>query len=144
MITLEAQQGDEIRRHGEAEYPHECCGLLLGSFAEDGHKHVMEVYPISNAREEEARHHRSLITPDEYMRGERYARGRNLDVVGNYHSHPDHPAVPSQFDLEHAWPTWSYIIVSVRDGRASELRSWEMQTDRSRFNEEEMTGSSQP
>lgn len=144
MITLEAQQGDDIRRHGEAEYPHECCGLLIGSFAEDGRKRVVEVYPISNAREEEARHNRSLITPDEYMRGERYARGRNLDVVGNYHSHPDHPAVPSQFDLEHAWPTWSYIIVSVRDGRASELRSWEMETDRSRFNEEEMTWSGEP
>ncbi|HEX8774293.1 MAG TPA: M67 family metallopeptidase [Pyrinomonadaceae bacterium] len=145
MITLDAKRGDEIRRHGEAEYPHECCGLLIGSFAEDGHKGVVEVYPISNAREEDARHNRSLITPDEYMRGERYARSLGLDIVGNYHSHPDHPAVPSRFDLEHAWPTWSYIIVSVREGRATDLRSWEMETDRSRFNEEELTtGSDRP
>jgi proteasome lid subunit RPN8/RPN11 len=144
MITLGPQQTDEIRHHGEAEYPHECCGLLIGRFTEDGRKEVFKVYPISNAREEEARHNRSLITPDEYMRGERYARERGLDIVGNYHSHPDHPAVPSPFDLDHAWPTWSYIIVSVREGQAKDLRSWEMETDRSRFNEEEMTGGSEP
>lgn len=138
MIALEEQQQSEIRRHGEAEYPEECCGLLIGRLGENGSKQVLEVYPISNAREEAARHNRSLILPDEYMRGERYARSRGLDVVGNYHSHPDHPAVPSQFDLEHAWPTWSYIIVSVREGRAADLRSWEMADDRSRFDEEEI------
>ncbi|HVF50407.1 MAG TPA: M67 family metallopeptidase [Pyrinomonadaceae bacterium] len=140
MIRLGAQQLEEIRRQGEQEYPHECCGLLLGRIADDGAKTVAEVYPVSNAREAEARHNRSLILPDEYMRGERHARARRLDVVGNYHSHPDHPAVPSQFDLEHAWPTWSYIIVSVREGRAGELRSWELEADRSRFNEEELVG----
>ncbi len=139
MIALEEQQADEIRRHGESEYPHECCGLLIGRLNEEGRKRVVEVYPISNAREEEAKHNRSLITPVEYMRGERYARGRDLDVVGNYHSHPDHPAAPSQFDLDHAWPTWSYIIVSVREGRARDLRSWEMAADRSRFDEEEIS-----
>jgi proteasome lid subunit RPN8/RPN11 len=138
MIAITRKQGDDIRRHAEAEYPHECCGLLVGRFAEDGRKVVAEVYPVSNAREEKDRHNRSLILPQEYMRGERYARERGLEVVGNYHSHPDHPAVPSQFDLDHAWPTWSYIIVSVREGTASDLRSWEMETDRSRFNEEEL------
>ena len=140
MITLAQEHLDEIGRHGERDYPHECCGLLIGrSFPEDGRKMVLETYPISNAREEEARHHRSLILPEEYMRGERYAREKQLDVVGNYHSHPDHPAVPSQYDLEHAWPTWSYIIVSVRQGNAVDLRSWEMQADRSQFDEEEIT-----
>jgi proteasome lid subunit RPN8/RPN11 len=138
MIALEDEHKDQIRRQGEAEYPEECCGLLVGRFLEDGIKQVVEVYPISNAREEEARHNRSLILPQEYMRGERYARSQSLDVVGNYHSHPDHPAVPSGFDLEHAWPTWSYIIVSVRAGKASDLRSWEMAADRSRFDEEEI------
>lgn len=139
MIALQEELADEIRRHGESEYPHECCGLLIGRLNVEGSKRVMEVYPVSNAREEEAKHNRSLITPEEYMCGERYARGCGLEVVGNYHSHPDHPATPSQFDLDHAWPTWSYIIVSVREGRAAELRSWEMETDRSRFNEEEIT-----
>ncbi|HEV2913401.1 MAG TPA: M67 family metallopeptidase [Pyrinomonadaceae bacterium] len=141
MIALGAQHEEEIRRHGEAEYPHECCGLLIGRLDADGHKRVVEVYPISNAREAEARHNRSLILPREYMRGERHARSRGLEVVGNYHSHPDHPAVPSKFDLEHAWPIWSYLIVSVREGRAADLRSWEMEADRSRFTEEEMAGS---
>jgi proteasome lid subunit RPN8/RPN11 len=138
MIALGGREEDEIRRHGEGEYPYECCGLLLGRIEADGRKTVVEIYAVSNAREEEARHNRSLITPEEYLRGERHARARGLDVVGNYHSHPDHSAVPSQFDLEHAWPTWSYVIVSVREGRASDVRSWEMEADRSRFNEEEM------
>lgn len=138
MITLDQAQEDAIRRHGEAEYPHECCGLLIGRIDEAGRKFVLEVYPISNAREEEARHNRSLILPGEYLRGERYARGQGLDVVGNYHSHPDHPAAPSQFDLDHAWPTWSYIIVSVGAGHALDVRSWEMRTDRSKFDAEEI------
>jgi proteasome lid subunit RPN8/RPN11 len=72
------------------------------------------------------------------MRGERYAPKQRVGCRGNYHSHPDHPAVPSQYDLEHAWPTWSYIIVSVQKGSAADLRSWEMQNDRSRFDEEEI------
>lgn len=144
MLELGQAQEEEIRQHGQAEYPHECCGLLLGQLREDGRKRVLEVYPVSNAREEQARHNRSLITPEEYLRGERHARARRLDVIGNYHSHPDHPAVPSQFDLEHAWPTWSYIIVSVREGRAADLRSWEMEADRSRFTEEELIRGESP
>lgn len=138
MITLDQAQEDAIRRHGEAEYPHECCGLLIGRIDEAGRKFVLEVYPISNAREEEARHNRSLILPGEYLRGERHARGQGLDIVGNYHSHPDHPAAPSQFDLDHAWPTWSYIIVSVGAGRSLDVRSWEMRADRSKFDAEEI------
>ena len=138
MITLAENHLDEISQHGERDYPHECCGLLIGTLAADGRKIVVETHPISNAREEAARYHRSLITPEELLRGERYALQKNLDVVGNYHSHPDHPAVPSQYDLEHAWPTWSYIIVSVRQGSAADLRSWEMRADRSRFDEEEI------
>ncbi|MDQ3586368.1 MAG: M67 family metallopeptidase [Acidobacteriota bacterium] len=138
MIFLDEEQREEIRRHAEAEYPHECCGLLVGRFDADGRKIVTEIHPVSNAREASARHNRSLILPEELMRGERYARQRKLDVVGNYHSHPDHPAIPSAFDLEHAWPTWSYVIVSVQKGQAVDLRSWEMEADRSRFNEEQM------
>lgn len=138
MIALDEKQLNEIRAHGERDYPHECCGLLIGRFEENGRKTVAEVYPISNAREEEAKRNRFLIRPEELMRGERHARERSLDVVGFYHSHPNHPARPSQYDLEHAWPTYSYIIVSVRDGRAADLLSWEMETDRSRFNSEEI------
>ncbi len=83
-------------------------------------------------------HNRSLILPKELLRGERYAREKKLDVVGNYHSHPDHPARPSQFDLDHALPVWSYLIVSVLKGKVADLRSWEMEADRTKFNAEEL------
>jgi proteasome lid subunit RPN8/RPN11 len=136
LISLQEIHLDEIRQHGERDYPFECCGLMLGRFAE-GRKVVVETYPISNAREEEAKRNRFLIRPEELMRGEKFAREKGLDVVGFYHSHPDDRAVPSQYDLEHAWPTYSYIVVSVEQERAVDLRSWEMENDRSRFNEEE-------
>lgn len=138
MIQLREANRLEIAAHGERDYPYECCGLLLGSFSADGTKLVAETYPISNAREEEAKRNRFLIRPEELMLGEKYAAGKELEVVGFYHSHPDHPAVPSQYDLEHAWPVYSYIVVSVRAAQAEDLRSWEMEFDRSRFNEEEI------
>ena len=137
MIAIAEQLLTEIREHGIRDYPYECCGLLLGRFDAD-RKVVTETYPISNAREESAKRNRFLITPDELMRGERYARDHSLEVVGFYHSHPDSPAVPSQYDLEHAWPTYSYIIVSTSADRANDLFSWEQEPDRSRFNQEEI------
>jgi proteasome lid subunit RPN8/RPN11 len=139
LITLGDERLVKIREHGERDYPYECCGLLIGRFEHDGRKIVMETYPISNAREESAKRNRFLIQPEELLEGERYARGKQLDVLGFYHSHPDAPAVPSQYDLEHAWPTYSYIIVSVNENRSGDLFSWEQQPDRSRFNREEIT-----
>ncbi len=138
LIVLDQQHLTEIRQHGERDYPFECCGLLIGKF-ERGGKIVFETYPISNAREEEAKRNRFLIRPDELMRGEKYAREQALDVVGFYHSHPDDRPVPSGYDLEHAWPTYSYIVVAITKGSADGLRSWEMEPDRSRFNEEEIS-----
>ena len=137
MIFVPKEQLNEIREHGVRDYPYECCGLLLGRFGADG-KTVTETYPISNAREESAKRNRFLITPEELMRGERYAASRDLEVVGFYHSHPDSPAVPSKYDLEHAWPTYSYIIVSTRADQATDLFSWEQAADRSRFDQEEI------
>src|SRR5947209_10802960 len=138
MIIVDEKQLSGMRAHGERDYPFECCGLMLGRF-EDGRKRVLETYPISNAREEEAKRNRFLIRPEELMRGEKYARENNLDVVGFYHSHPDDRAVPSKYDLDHAWPSYSYIVVAVEKGRAADLRSWEMESDRSQFNEEEIS-----
>jgi len=138
MIQLREANRLEIAAHAERDYPYECCGLLLGGFGVDGRKLVAETYPISNAREEEAKRNRFLIRPEELMVGEKYAARKELEVLGFYHSHPDHPAVPSQYDLEHAWPVYSYIVVSVRAGQVEDLRSWEMECDRSRFNEEEI------
>ncbi|OYT72686.1 MAG: hypothetical protein CFK52_04530 [Chloracidobacterium sp. CP2_5A] len=136
MLSLSDEQAAAIRAHGEADYPYECCGLLLGAFDADGRKTTREVFPISNAREESAKRNRFLITPQELMRGERYARSQGLDVIGFYHSHPDHPAVPSSYDLDHALPVYSYVIVSVTQGKAGDLLAWEMEADRSRFNPE--------
>src|SRR5436853_3773567 len=135
MIEIADAHFSEIRAHGERDYPFECCGLLIGRF-ENGRKIVSETYAISNAREEEAKRNRFLIRPEEFMRGEKYARECNLDVVGFYHSHPDDHPIPSQYDLEHAWPIYSYIVVAVTKGKAAGLRSWEMEQDRSKFNEE--------
>ena len=87
---------------------------------------------------ESEQHNRVLITPKDVLRAERFAREKKLDVIGYYHSHPDHPARPSQFDLDHALPVWTYIIVSIEKGKAVDLRSWEMENDRSKFNEEEI------
>src|SRR5436190_18028827 len=138
MIEIADEHLREIRAHGERDYPFECCGLLIGRF-ENGRKVVSETYAISNAREEEAKRNRFLIRPEELMRGEKYAREKGLDVVGFYHSHPDDRAVPSKYDLEHAWPTYSYIVVAVMKGQADDLQSWQMQPDRSRFNPEKVS-----
>ena len=140
MIEIADEHLREIRAHGERDYPFECCGLLIGRF-ENGRKVVSETYAISNAREEEAKRNRFLIRPEELVRGEKYAREKGLDVVGFYHSHPDDRAVPSKYDLDHAWPSYSYIVVAVEKGNAADLRSWEMEPDRSRFIEEEITPS---
>jgi len=143
MINIEPQCLDAIKRHAEREYPRECCGLLIGRIEDDGRTRVVvEIYPVSNEWEESAAlHHRMRIMPKDYMRAEREFSQQNLGVVGNYHSHPEHPAIPSQFDLAHLapWPTMSYLVVSVRAGRAGEVRSWELAADRSRFNEEEFS-----
>jgi proteasome lid subunit RPN8/RPN11 len=138
MISLTKELIEQIEAHGESDYPHECGGMLIGHFNPDGRKAVVELLPMQNASAEETRHDRILILPKDVLRAERYAREKKLDVVGYYHSHPDDRAVPSQFDLDHALPVWSYIIVSVLDGKAEDLRSWEMEADRSKFNEEEI------
>jgi proteasome lid subunit RPN8/RPN11 len=137
MILLRTEHYNKILLHAEADYPYECCGLVVGRFFED-QKIILAAHPISNAREEESKRNRFLITPEEYARGEQRARQNGLDVVGFYHSHPDHPAIPSQFDLDHAWPLYSYLIVSVIKGEAVELLSWELAEDRTEFNIEKI------
>lgn len=137
MIKADQSVKEAVIAHAERDYPHECGGMLIGELG-DGEKHVIEAFPLENAREVEARHDRILILPKDVLRAERFARDRGLDVVGYYHSHPDDSAVPSQYDLDHALPVWSYIIVSVLDGKAVDLRSWVMENDRSRFIEEEV------
>jgi proteasome lid subunit RPN8/RPN11 len=133
VIHLEGTIVEQVNRHGEAAYPHEACGLLLGALDGDGTKRAEEAVALENVREEGARHHRFLMRPEDIVRVEREARARGKDVIGVYHSHPDHPDEPSRYDLEHAWPVYSYVIVSIRAGRAASLRSWELEADRTRF-----------
>lgn len=138
MVYITENLIKQIEAHGEKTYPNECGGMLIGRF-ENGEKSVVELLPMENAMAENEQHNRVLILPKDVLRAERFAREKKLDVVGYYHSHPDHQARPSQFDLDHALPVWTYIIVSVEKGKAVDLRSWEMENDRSKFNEEEIT-----
>ena len=136
-IRMTAAQIDQIKRHGEESFPEECGGLLLG-VVEDGIRAIREVLPLKNMRPD-SRHNRVELSPLDYARAEREAAKRKLGVWGYYHSHPNHPAVPSGFDLEHApFTEWSYLIVSVRDGTAAELRAWTLREDRTQFDEEEL------
>jgi proteasome lid subunit RPN8/RPN11 len=139
-----------IRLHGARDYPNECCGLLLG-VSDNGEKQVREVVPLRNLRTDhaaaqkllplespgaESEKNRFLIDPREQIRVEKDARARKLDVVGYYHSHPDHPARPSRYDRDHAWPWYSYIIVSVQKGEPRDLTCWVLREDRERFDPE--------
>ena len=136
MIGLSAEPEAAIRGEGEASYPDECCGILLGRLTGDGHKITEAVMPIVNAREAEERYHRFRIEPEDLMRAEKEARKQGRDVLGFYHSHPDHPARPSDYDREYALSFYSYVIVAVERGKAGELTSWELTADRSVFSQE--------
>lgn len=129
---------EAVRRHGEAAYPHECCGLLLGPAWGGGGapRAVAEAHPMRNANQSSPRT-RFDLDPQEHLQAQREARARGLAVLGFYHSHPDHPARPSQYDLDHAaWSGYSYVIVAVASGRAADLNSFELAEDRSRFLQE--------
>ena len=137
MIYLSEEHKKAIESHGEATYPYECGGMLIGHLAENGERTVVETFPLENSSTEDQKN-RVLILPKDVLRAERYARSNKLDVIGYYHSHPEDVAVPSQYDLDHALPVWSYIIVSILQGKAADLRSWVMENDRSKFNEEKI------
>ena len=127
---------DSIVQHGEGGYPNEVCGILLGKDA-DGRRVIRLTMPIENSFEQDEQYHRFLITPADMFRAERLARHDRLDVLGVYHSHPNAPAQPSDYDRDHAaWTSWSYVIVSVRDGKAAEIRAWKLREDRSAYDEE--------
>jgi proteasome lid subunit RPN8/RPN11 len=124
-----------IHQHGEEAYPEEGAGLLLGK-TEGEAKRVAKILPLDNTREDAARHNRYLLNPQVYLHGEMEAARLGLDVLGVFHSHPDHPNRPSEFDREWAMPWFSYLITSVQQGKALESRSWLLAEDRSAFSEE--------
>jgi proteasome lid subunit RPN8/RPN11 len=121
---------------GERGYPYEICGLLLGKAGEE--RVVTEAFECGNLNKlkPETRYD---MDPKDYMRGEALARQKGLEVLGIFHSHPDHPDKASETDRQAAWPGFSYIIMSIQKGRYISMRSWVLD-DQSRFQEEEIDG----
>jgi proteasome lid subunit RPN8/RPN11 len=125
-----------IGQHASTSYPEECCGVLIGHAGGPDTATVVErILAVGNERED-SRHNRYVISPETILAAQKEARTLGLDIVGYYHSHPDHPARPSDFDREHAWPGLSYLIVAVEKGRVVEARSWRLTDDRASFDEE--------
>jgi proteasome lid subunit RPN8/RPN11 len=123
-----------IRRHGEETYPHECCGALVGKSGS-----ADAIVALPNTTEEGPRR-RFLVRPSDYRLAEQRAGDLGSELLGFYHSHPDHPARPSQYDLDHAWPTFAYVIVSVAAGAAADMTVWWLKDDRTTFEKGELHG----
>lgn len=139
MLTLSEALHEAIKAHGAASYPYEGCGLLLGS-AENGHNVVIDIRPLPNVWPVEAeKPERFRIDENDWRDVELEAMAEGLDVIGIFHSHPDHPPIASPRDLAWAsWPGYSYLITEVRNGRPVNSRSWQLAADRSGFIEEEI------
>jgi proteasome lid subunit RPN8/RPN11 len=131
-LRLNPEVDAAIRAHGTETYPNECCGALIGR---DGV--VTETLALPNTTEEGPRR-RFKVRPQDYRAAEGRAAQSGVDLLGFYHSHPDHPARPSQTDLDYAWPFFSYVIVSVREGVSGDMTSWRLREDRSAFDEEDL------
>lgn len=131
LITQKALK--VMQEHAEGYYPNECCGFFYGRDEEDVRK-VTLAREVANAKEGD-QSNRFRIDPGDYQKAEKYALEHDLDLLGVYHSHPDHPAEPSEHDRKVAMPYFSYIIISVQDGEAVATRSWQLNNDR-RFDEE--------
>ena len=133
MLVVPNRLIEQINAHVENAYPEEGAGFLVGDEGE-----VKEVLPLSNAREDAARNNRFLITPEDYVKAELRADSLGLSLIGVFHSHPDCPNVPSEYDREWAQPFFSYIITRVDEGKAVSHRSWRLVEDRSKYDEEEI------
>jgi proteasome lid subunit RPN8/RPN11 len=137
-LSLDAGIAEAIRAHGVETYPNECCGALYGPATSGSEeKRVTATFALPNTTEEGPRR-RFLVRPQDYREAEKRASQLGAELLGFYHSHPDHPARPSQYDLDHAWPFFSYIIVSVRDGVPEDMTSWLLRDDRSGFDSEDL------
>ena len=146
--ALSSEIAQKIRDHGAETYPHECCGALLGRDLDLGtvaapggaipvSREIVALYPLINRHDDSPRN-RFSVTSDDVRDAEKAAREKGIDVVGWYHSHPDHPAAPSEYDRDHAWPWYSYIIVSVANAKPQDMTSWRLSDDRAQFAPEEL------
>ena len=139
MLILNNEIAEGIRGSGARDYPNETCGAMLGVDGAD-EREVRALFPLVNRRDDSPRN-RFSITADDFRAAERAAKQQGLELLGWYHSHPDHPARPSEFDREHAWPWYSYVIVSVANGEPRDMTSWQLADDRSHFLTEEIASS---
>jgi proteasome lid subunit RPN8/RPN11 len=149
VLKVSPEIAERIRKHGAETYPHECCGALLGRDSDapapgsSGQseqmplREILELFPLVNRRDDSPRN-RFSVTSEDVLAAEKAARVLGIDVVGWYHSHPDHPAEPSQYDRDHAWPWYSYIIVSVANGEPQYMTSWRLNDDRAAFTSEDV------
>jgi proteasome lid subunit RPN8/RPN11 len=148
-VGISAELAEKIREHGVETYPYECCGAMLGrdhgleenAFSDKKSlsvpREVLSLFPLVNRRDDSPRN-RFSVTAEDVRDAEKTARAQGLEVIGWYHSHPDHPARPSDYDRDHAWPWYSYIIVSVHTGVPQDMTSWRLKDDRSGFLEEKI------
>ena len=138
-LWISGHLAERIRAHGAEAYPHECCGALLGRDSEATDQSVMRevlaLLPLVNRRDDSPRN-RFSVTAEDVLDADRAAQKQGLEVIGWYHSHPDHPARPSQYDQDHAWPWYSYVIISVENGSPREMTSWRLNDDRRAFSPE--------
>jgi proteasome lid subunit RPN8/RPN11 len=142
QLKISSELADKIRAHGVQTYPHECCGALLGRDTEvvadrQVYREILALHPLVNRRDDSP-NNRFSVTSQDVLNAEKAARQQGLEVVGWYHSHPDHPARPSQYDRDHAWPWYSYIIVSVANRIPEKMTSWRLSDDRTEFEGEEI------
>ena len=133
-LTITAAVDQAIRTHGQETYPHECCGAIVGR-----NNSAAAVVALPNTTEEGPRR-RFLVRPSDYRMAESRAAELSGELLGFYHSHPDHPARPSQYDLDHAWPTFAYVIVSVAAGAAADMTVWWLKDDRTTFEKGDLHG----
>lgn len=139
LLVLLPRHRLAIEKHAAATYPEECCGVLVGRRLGEAEGCVVERLLAVDNQRADSRGNRFLIAPETVLAAEKEARRAGSSIVGYYHSHPDHPARPSGFDREHAWPGLSYVIVSVEEGEPADLRSWRLADERDRFAEEELS-----
>ncbi len=135
MIYITQDKINEIQKHAESSYPCECCGLLIGKCGSK--REVLKICPIRNRNVERAVD-RYDMDPYEFNQADKDARKGGYDIIGIYHSHPDHPARPSGFDAERAWAGYSYFIIAVKDGKKEALKSWVFDETKKGFDEEEI------
>ncbi|TRX59505.1 M67 family metallopeptidase [Fulvivirga sp. M361] len=133
-IVINNSAWEAMKHDAETRFPNECCGFFYGQYGDE--KTVSQVLVINNTKDGDQRR-RFEISPEDYLKGERYALKHGLDLLGVYHSHPNHPAVPSEHDRISAVPVFSYIIISVMEGISAEVTSWIL-NDASRFEKEEL------